>query len=319
MKVELITEADRVLNACGRPIPGAGAGWVEIPKGILYAKYLAAGVAPTTEERLVETPVPFLLKAIQGFQNPPTLDAVLWRLRFPDGSDFQSRNATCSEGLDYGSFRLAIDPPVLCDPGSRFWVTVDGLTNNSSNATSLNLVLEGVLRYSIRGGAACGVAPALRPRYVRDQNQNILAPEWRLGNQCYPETPVGFFDKPYTYATPLVSLVQVPWTGVIVPGVKFPMESDTEFVARSFATVTNSATGGSTGNVAVRIRRDDGYEVTDGFTLARRISGPMFPELPIKPHGALYIDYQVFGGLGAVGGVLLVQTFVSGVKRRRLQ
>ena len=71
------------------------------------------------------------------------------------------------------------------------------------------------------------------------------------------------------------------------------------------------------GLLAVRIRTDEGYEMTDGFTLAGPISNALFPELIIKAGGGLYIDYQVLDGTGAATDTLNIQPILGGVKRWR--
>ena len=297
MNIELLGEADRVLSACGRPIIERGSGYVDIPKGLQYQKYLAANSADTTEEKVIDTPAPFVLKAIQAYAQPATLGNVFWQLRFPNGRYFQSRVCAVSESFNSGSYRLAINPPLECQPGQRFWITTDGLLGNAGADAAITVLLEGVLRWSVKG-PQCGLPPefgepwASMPRYTRNPNQNICAPEWRLGGQTYPETPTGYRDEPFKYCTPLNNLIPVPTDGSILSDQIFRITEDCDFVARQIAFPQITGPGGL-GTLYVRVRKDDGTEITDGFTNAARMTGLLFPELPLKAGSALLVDFQL--------------------------
>lgn len=327
MDIRLLSECDRVLTSCGRPKMPKGVAWVDIPYKMTYQKFLqgqtlAPGVPPvSTEERIVDTEVPFVCYGISAFGQPATAGALYWRLRMPNGRFLQSKETAFTEAGDFGSWKYYFDQPIECAPGSKFFVTIDSLVNNPDTATGLSLVFEGALRYPI-AGKATGVPTqnaelcAALQRYTQNPNQNILAPEWRLGSQCYAETPAGFQDDQFWYGTPLSNLVAVPWTGQIVPNVPFPIQATSDFVGRFLAFVVASNTGSAAGTLAVRIRTDTGYEVTDGFTLASAISTVLFPGLRLNGGGALFIDYMVVDGSGGVGDVLNVYTLLGGVKRR---
>lgn len=327
MDIRLLSECDRVLTSCGRPKMPKGTAWVDLPYKMTYQKFLqgqtlAPAVSPvTTEERIVDAEVPFVVYGISAFGQPATPGSLYWRLRLPNGRFLQSKNTAFTEAADFGSWRVFFDQPVECEPGSKFYVTIDSLVNNPDTATGLSLVFEGALRYPIAGNAV-GV-PTQSPelcaalkRYTQNPNQNMLAPEWRLGSQCYPETPAGFRDSQFWYGTPAANLISVPWTGQIVPNVVFPIEATSDFVGRFLTFMVVSATGGATGTLAVRIRTDTGYEMTDGFTIASAISAPVFPGLRLNGGGALFIDYMVLDGAGAAGGMLNVYALLGGVKRR---
>lgn len=325
MKVELLTQADQVLSPCGRYVAPAGLGWVDIPFGMQYQKYLANAAADSTEEKLVETPVPFILRAFQAFAQPGTIGAVYWRMRFPTGRFFQSQICAVSEEFDFGSFRQPIDPPLECAPGSRFYFTTDGLIASGTDV-AITVLLEGVLRYTIKGTSGCAIPIgrnepwASQPAFpVHDPNQNILAPECRLGGQCYPETPKGYRDEPFTYCVPLSNAVSVKNDGSVTANQPLLIGSDADFVVRGLNFVF-TAVGGATGTLFVRIRSDSGYEITDGFCTAARISTVLFPELWLKSSGrgasALFIDYM-FVDNNATGS-WNVQPVAIGVKRRRV-
>jgi hypothetical protein len=321
MKVELLTEADRVLSNCGRVVAPSGLGWVDIPKGLQYQKYLADNAADTTEEKVVDTPVPFILKSFQGFGQPGAKGAVYFQIRFPSGRFVESRICPISESVSYGSYREYLDPPVECQPGSRFWITLDGLLQAGTDV-ALTLLFEGVLRYTIKGSAGC-VSPvslgspwAKMPRYVMDGNQNIEAPEWRLGTQQWA-TPSGYRDEVYWLTATSPNFVAVPIDGSVVQAA-LDLDYGGDFIARyvRFYVIPNAS--GITGTPYVRIRRDDGYEVTDGFVNATRINTVMFPGLPLKSGTALIIEYMLVDAGGALGSTLTIQPVFGGLRRRKL-
>jgi hypothetical protein len=273
--------------------------------------------------------VPFLLKALQlwvplGIGSGVIASPVNWRLRFPDGRYWNSQNAPGP--FSFGSFRYVFQQPVECPPKSKLWVTLDGQTNQWTNAGGMSAVFEGLLRYPIQGnpcGQGCAVdeAELALPRYQQDRNGNILAPEWRLGNQCYPETPRGYRDEAFTYAGFLSNVIPVPWTGQIVANQQLPFESLCDFVIRRLGFAQISATSGAAGNLAVRIFDYTGYEITAGFTPLGYGMFPLFPECWVKGEAktpSLFIDYQMLDGSGGGGGVINVQPIFGGVKRRRV-
>ena len=327
MKPEFLTQSDQILSACGRPAMSQANAWVDIPYGIPYNRFAlgSVSVGPVfNDEIIVDTPVPFLLKAIQIWVPLGIEGNVNWRLRFPNGHFWNSNNS--SGPFASGSFRYVFQQPVECNPRSKIWVTLDGQTDQWFNAGGMSAVFEGCLRFPLRGNP-CGQSVTLEqaelalPRYRQDRNCNILAPEWRLGNQCYPETPRGYRDEAFTYAGYLSNLIPVPWTGQVVANQQLPFESLCDFVIRWFGFADVSTTGGAAGNLAVRIFDDTGYEMTAGFTPLGFGSFPLFPEFWVKGENktpALFIDYQILDGSGAGGGVINVQPIFGGVKRRRV-
>ena len=320
MKVELLTQADRIFSSCGRPVLPPGAGWVEFPYGLGYQKILLAGSADSTEEKIVDTPVPFIFRSFQGFALPRVVDGVFIRLRLPSGRFYESRIISTTGGVNYGSLRTVIDPPLECHPGSKFYVTVDASQGvGVGSDVAVAVLLEGTLRYSVKGPVCDrpvrrGDPWTLEPRYRRDPNQNILAPEWRLGNQCYPETPNGFRDLMYHYATPLDTLPQIPIDGTVLPPASVVIESSSDFVVRNMRWVLYPAAGVS-GTLYVNLRTDDGYAVTDGFCNAARIGAVTCPELPLKSGGALIQEFMLVDTAGPASSVIPVQTVLSGVRR----
>jgi len=328
MDIRLLSECDRVLTSCGRPKMPQGTAWVDIPYKISFQQFLqgqtlAPASSPvSTVERIVDTEVPFICYGILGYGQPNTPGSLYWRLRLPTGRFLHSKETAFTEGgAGFGSYEYYFDAPVECPPGSKFYITIDSLVNNANVATGLSLVFDGALRYPIAGQAA-GVPTqnaelcAMLARYTQNPNQNILAPEWRLGNQAYPETPAGYKDSQFWYVTPSANLVAVPWTGQIVPNVQFPIEATSDFCGRFLSFQEVAHTGTAAGTLAVRIRTDTGYELTDGFTIASAISTVLFPSLRLNAGGSLFIDYMIVDGSGGAGEVVNIQTVLGGAKRR---
>jgi hypothetical protein len=250
---QLLTQADYVLNACGRAIPPPGYRFIDLPYIIPFHFDTNQGqVGPATPfNRTISnaSPALFLCKGIilrSDFQV---------RLKWPTGRflsysiEFNAGQEASPQGT--GSTMFCFDTLMPIDPDGRVSVQISAL--NGGNSVDLDLV--GVLRYFIADtsnpSAAAGAAdvaasciigyPTLskgngagldlianpiatlkqRPRYLCGPNQNIMAPEWALGDQCTAETPAGYIDEPFTFfSDPIVipangEVYDVP---VIVPG-----------------------------------------------------------------------------------------------------
>jgi hypothetical protein len=317
---EFLTECDRVLSNCGRIQSPPGAGWVDFPTGLQYAKFLPSGSPASTEQKLIETPVTFVLKAFQAYAQPASVGAVYWRLRLPNGHFFESTVNCVDESYNNGSFRQTFEPHIECQPGDRLFITVDGLLEAGTDV-AVTVLFEGALRYTLKGESAGCAAPVLQglPALFRlgDPNLNPLAPEWRLGNQCYPETPPGYRDYAYIYLLQSQSAVSLVPDGSVIANQPLLIGSDSDFVARGLNFLTTSK-GGASGTLYVRIRDHTGYELTDGFCQAGRISTVLFPELWIHSAGlggALFYDYTFADGNST--GNFLIQPVVHGVRRLR--
>lgn len=324
MTPELLTQADQVLSRCGKlEVPRSGS-WIDIPVGLHYSKFLAAGAADTTEEKVVDTRVPFIFRSFQAWLNPISVGAVYWRLRLPNGKWYNSKVCAATESFDYGSYRSTIDPPLECPAGSRFYFTTDNIIAALNSDVTIDVLLEGSLRYFLKDGTGCADPIAKQweaelakfGRFPWNPNGNILAPEWMLGNQCYPETPAGFKDYAFWYTLPSSIAVNVPIDGSVVSNQPLRIETSADFVMRSLSFIqTNPA--GVTGTLYWQIRDDTGYSLTDGFCSANRMSTVVFPEHKIRAGGALFFDYTMQLTSGVGGSTIPIQPVLGGVKRRR--
>ena len=184
-------------------------------------------------------------------------------------------------------------------------------------------------------GAAAAAAAALisdpvqaleaRPRYVCTPNQNIMAPEYRLGNQCTPETPNGYRDEPYTFFSPAVTIPaggEVDGLAVLVPGRETVVIRKITF----YITLTG---GGFFAVPTCQIRLPNGYSITGGdmipcssdFNFLPYVwQLPFFPTLHVAPGDRIILDFAdmlVSGASEDSASTVFVE--FDGVKRRKIQ
>jgi hypothetical protein len=152
------------------------------------------------------------------------------------------------------------------------------------------------------------------PRYFCGPNQNIMAPEFRLGNQCTRETPEGFEDESCTFfSKPIVCPVndQVYGVEVIAPG-------SGDVIIRHFRGI-NTFDDGVSGIPLIGARLPSGYSVTGGDLVPALTLNwvPVFPNLKVgvKAGGRLILDVSNMNAAGS-GNITTVVEF-DAVKRRR--
>ncbi len=342
--VELLREADMVLNACGRLVPPPGYRYVDLPRVINFFLNPATGAGTPYQQRISnDADTLFICKGVALSNTPPI------RIRWPDGrflNQFPLQSGANNAPQGIGSNMLAMPQHRPIDPGGRISVefsgTVGGLTQ---------VGLWGVLRYLLKesgNGAAAGdcivgyssAAASLRgsrtmaadagkllmmpdpvnalgalPRLKCGPNQNIMAPEFLLGNQCAPETPLGFDDETFTFFSQPIT---VPANGqnygnpVVVPG------SDRVVIKSIAAFVTINAPLGST-IPTLAIRLPNGYSVMGGDMIPMNLmpgGGPMFPTLAVNAGDRLILDMADMEASGSTGSSTTVIQF-DGVKRRK--
>jgi hypothetical protein len=153
-----------------------------------------------------------------------------------------------------------------------------------------------------------------RPRFSCWPNGNIMAPEFRLGNQCETYTPPGYDDEAYTffsdpYVLSAANSFQSYSNAVGVPG-------QDDVVIRRFRAIT-TWTDGATGVPVVGMRLPNGYSVTGGDQIPINLGYwvPVFPTLRIAAGTRLILD--VADSLTADTGSITVQFEFDAVKRRK--
>lgn len=331
MKLETLREADYVLSVCGRPTPPPGHRFVDLPRVIPFHFDISAGTPATPFNRSIAntSPTLFLCRGVSI--------SAQWamRVKWPSGRFLSQQFLQASDGAapeitpNGGGAMFAFNKEVGINADGR--ITIQIAPPPFGGGSSVDAFFWGVLRYllNVKGDGA-GVVETIpdpvqelerRPRLVCGPNQNIMAPEFLLGNQCTPETPDGFQDEPYTFFSPAIV---IPFEGevfnvaVIVPG------SD-DFILRKLRfRVTFTAPLVSAVPV-LQIRLPNGYSLTGGDYIPVLADGsvspycselPVFPTLRIPVGQRIILDAADMVAVGGGGSSTLTVEF-DGVKRRR--
>ena len=158
-----------------------------------------------------------------------------------------------------------------------------------------------------------------RPRFSCWPNGNIMAPEFRLGNQCETDTPEGYEDESFTFLSGVP-----PGTPFVIPGgsqlysnqVALPGQED--IIVRRFRAIITWA-GGATGNPVAQLRLPNGYSLTGGDQIPLFLGYwfPVFPTLKIAAGTILIVDLA--DPLQGDGGTINVTLEFDAVKRRKIR
>lgn len=317
-KIQLLKQADFVLNACGRPVPPEGVSWVDIPGLVGYTRFIADPAGTTDISGVMhKQKVPFMLRAITAQALPRDTQGAYWRLRWGNGQYFQSALTSHAMAFGFGSNRQVMIPEVPWAPGDKMFVDLLNFTSagGPSNGYTVVVMFEGVYRFPLSGGKVLNpIDPASRYRQFVNVPQNILAPEFMFGPSCPSETPQGYQDEVCWYSSPTADL---NIDGTVVSNVATVISTDADFMIQEVWGNITANTG--TGNIVVRMRRGDGYALSSNFLPINSIQGPIFPELKIKAGDSISWDGYVVDGGGSPGDTLTFQMLFKGVKRRRVQ
>jgi hypothetical protein len=338
-QAQLLTQAGLILSKCGRPQPPSGMTCVDLYRGYYYPKYFPIPTnnpfpADTNEAKEISGDTTFVLRAIsalgpQGsypaFASPFSL---YFQIRYPNGRLMQQTLIDMSTEAGIGSFRKVVGE-IPCPPGSKFYVTLDAQQAGAGPPAPLPppdqtvaLLFEGAMRYYLKpDGSTLPWLPtpdqqaASLPRIFNSPNQNLLAPEWMLGDldgtQSCPETPPGFEDEVYTYsgAGTFSSVTPVP-APIIIPIQRF-----SDFIVRNVY-YTISATGnGIPCLFQLKLRTSLGYSYTDDFIPPVPLT--VFNDWKVQGGSAVYVDQSILANGG--NGETTLTVFLDGVRRRRKQ
>lgn len=315
-----ISEADYVLSACGRRQPPPGVSWVDLPYVLPFNWSQFANAAPVTpaQGRLANnSKATFICRGVM-IQSPVGV-----RIKWPSGRYLQqgptwTGQAQPGNPIGTGGNMIALNAEVEIEAGAKISIEMSGGT-----AGLVNIQFWGMLRYllmSAPGGGAPVMVPDPiaelegRPRYRCGPPQNIMAPEWLIGNQCTPETPDGFKDEPFTFFSPAIVVPvggQIYNTATIVPG------SDDVVVKRIRAISTYALDGGSAIPVFA-MRLPSGYSVTGGDMVPTPFLfwWPVFPTMRLNPGDRVIIDMADMQSSG--GGSISTVFEFDAVKRRKV-
>lgn len=326
MDVQLLTQADFVLNRCGRPVAPSGLSVVYIPKGFLLQNYF--GVSPTTPSNVLTKEITgdtsWCLRALSFTSSTTT--ALSLQILLLNGKFLINNLQDVLQIAGYGSYRYLFAKELECPPGSRIQLTLSD--TDTSTVQPIAILFEGAYKYFLRGGQQiCTVQDAAAgiPRYLRNFNENIMAPCWQQG--IGPAVPQGFRDVEWVYSasgllTTTGGTVLQGATAIDVAAGPFtatqtiPIDSGSDFRCRRllFAiTADDTVTAGTT--ILGKVRTGSGYALCDDyFDLATYIgSAPMPKDWEVKAGDAVYVDMQLVDYAGT--GKVYLQSFLEGTKR----
>jgi hypothetical protein len=329
MDAQLITQADFVLDRCGRFAAPQGLSAVYLYKAFMLQAYFPA--APQTGTITIQKEITgdtvFCLRALQMSTTSAT--ALSLQILLPNGKFIVNNLQDVLQIAGYGSYRYLFGEELECPPGSRIQLTLDD--TNTEEAQPFAILFEGAYKYYLKGAQSiCTVqdAAAGMPRYFRDFNENIMAPCWQQG--VGPSTPKDCSDIEWYY--PAAGFVTLP-SGLVVPGAAaisvtaplnttmlIPIDSGSDFRCRRILLNIFADNGVAAGNILMRIRTGSGYSFTDDYIDATTYIGsaPMPKDWEIKAADTVYLDlaYVNDSGGNAGAGNIYLQPFLEGTKRR---
>lgn len=311
MDLQLLRQADQVLSKCGRPtFPGGSV--VPLQKSFLMPMVLQPNQSTVFTKEITGETI-WALRAISSDQTSGVTTGVRIQIQLPNGRFLIGGNGQdVGQFAWFGSWRYLMDPEVDCQPGSKIQVTLTD-TVGLQAALAVNLLFEGAYKFFFRGGKPSPLNLASKqPRYFGNVNENILAPCYTHG--IGPQTPPGFQDELFTYASPVVA---IPLAGPLTATVKIPIDAGIDFHCRKIHMDISGTALVTAATVLARVRSGTGYALSDDFIdYARYIGGAEWGhDWKVRGEDAVFVDLQLadFTGTGTVS----VQMFLEGVKRRR--
>ena len=349
MGLELLKEADYILDACGRPVPPPGYKFVDLPRIIPYQ----TTVLNTGEGGISATPTLFRLT-----NNANTLFICKGvaintqtgiRIKWPTGR-FLNQNPSSPSGASgfieqfpngVAGNMLSLQWPQLIEKGGRigievwnaggvikveFWGVLRYLLKDTGDNLAADPNSQCIIGYPAwankkspsPGSFKIEMIPdpiaALEalPRYACGPNQNIMAPEFLLGDSpSVGEVPDGYIDDSFTFFSPAYTIGvggQSFGNAVIIPG-----QDDVVIKRwRSFSTWSAETVG----TPVLGMRLPNGYSLTGG-DLIPCVFGwmPVFPTLRIPSGGRLILDVS---NIDATGDTITTTFEFDAVKRRKV-
>lgn len=326
MSVELLREADLILSACGRPVAPPGVRWVDIPGALVFQTVVLGTGEPETPAngvtqlvgRLVNTyPAPFL---IRGFLGTEEFVDCAFRVIWPDGRYVQRTLTPIGFESASGPRQFTIFPEVQINPGDRIKLEFNrSLFPPDTVNLNVCLAFNGAIRFLLTATGAEPPQPlpdlSLAPRIRSGPNQNIMVPEFWQGDQCYPETPPGFWDEVFLLQS---DLVEVP-TATLVPDQVLRVPGDcAEFIGRHITFTITADEAITVGRPIFNFRLPTGYAITGGDFVTDQIAGPIFPELVAPGGGRILFDVSTEDTDQVEEGSFFVRVNIHGCKRRAI-
>lgn len=182
--------------------------------------------------------------------------------------------------------------------------------------------------YPVKAGAGAGFSfesisdpvAALEdlPRFGCGPNQNVMAPEFRMGNQATPETPTGFEDESFTFLSPAYTVA----VGQSLYGCIVTVPGAVDVVIKRFRLIStwdDAALAVGPPVVIVGLQLPSGYSVTGGDLIPTDLLwwAPLFPTLRVA-HGARIVFDLSSIGFSSARGSITTRIEFDAVKRRRV-
>lgn len=327
MDIQLLTQADFVLSACGRPAPPRGEmSSLYLPHGFIVQQVFAAatGSPSQTVTKEITGDTTWCLRGLQISSSSAT--ALSLQILLPDGKFLINDLQDVLQIAGYGSYRYVFTAEKRCPPGSKIAITFQ--VTDTTEQQPISILLDGAYQYLLKGGVArfCPTdeAAASLPRYFGDQAQNIFAPPWQHG--VGPSTPYGYEDVEFTYSGKGSSTAAfpagAPGTAVAVTNanngaIQQIGTDDAEFHVRRLLFEIQADDEVTSGSFLARIRDGSGYSLCDDyFDVARYLgSAPMPVDWVIAPHDSVYADLLLVDPGGT--GNLYFTMYLEGFKRRK--
>jgi hypothetical protein len=273
---------------------------------------LQAGSGAASSRIENKSRVQFLCRAVSIVNQAGNIPFRIW---WPNGRNLE-QTLSPNNFAGSGSACRTLQPEVVIEPSGK--ITIEVGLPTATNNNSIFFYFWGVLRFMLKatGDEIEPYSPdtSRAPRIPGTQVQNIMAPEWMLGNQCCPETPDGYWDEPFTmYSDPIANPVGTTTVGVAV---ECPRDCEW-FVIRNIQYDAVSDETVTDGQPAIQIRMPSGYSLTNGDYLTSDWTGPLFPELLVEGGGRVILDVSDVDAAGT--GDITTTVQFDGVKRRRIQ
>ena len=287
------------LTKCGGPTYPDGSVAVDFAGGIPYNAYNPAGVVTTGTCNNPEDTA-FFVRSISIWQDLDTYGQIQW----PDGLFLSNQQCSLAGSAWFGQQRRLLTKERAIKPGESITITTNPIpTQGPAQATNVSIVFGGVWRYLLTGGnlQPLGTQHELE-RYVRNTNQNILAPELAL-DAIFEEIPPGFKRQPYILQSQPSAQISAPGGSV---SVEIPVSQSYDFLVRAF---TIEPVAGSSGTVTVKRRDASGYSLdTDYIPVGLVQNAPLAKFWCIRRGVNLFVDFQVSGlvGVGTYSAVVNV-------------
>lgn len=312
MDIQLLRQANEILNKCGRPQLPNGLVAVPLPKCYLMqfafpaltpmaSQTITREITPPTKAKVI--PNAWALRSIQASQ--PVL--CLLQVQLPDGRFLFNNPITIGEITGSGSYRYVFTDETDYPLGTKLQVTLNSKDVVLGQAVAM--VFEGAYKTFLKGSPGKVTDDAgCEPRYQGMPSQNIMAPPWMAGS--YPQPIQGCFDiEEYTFASDIQTL---GLNGIASSLIQ--IDPATDFAARRMFFQIVPGADVTAATLLVRPRSGSGYTFADDFLISTYLANAPWPkDWDLAAGDDVYFDLQVADFEGA--GTLTIQCFLEGVKR----